>query len=284
MGVSIKRLLATLEISRPHNMIVVGGCVYASYYLTGGRGFGPVALPLIFTAIVTGFGNLVNDFFDRDIDGVNKPRRPIPSGRLSPGFVMRAYTVGTAVTTLLAVLLLPVPLMSLVLSWEAILFVYAAKAKRVALLGNLLIGAVAASALFVGAMVTGVYGVVIFPACFTFVFVISRELVKGAEDVEGDRLSGASTLAVRFGATNAAYWGAILLCICAVAAPLPGLAQYFGRFYTVLFQLVVVPGILASAYLVLRYPRRAIYHRVSWILKIEMVCGIIAIGLGRSSL
>ncbi|UCG50901.1 MAG: geranylgeranylglycerol-phosphate geranylgeranyltransferase [Candidatus Latescibacterota bacterium] len=276
------RLLATLELFRPHNMAAAAVCVYSSYYLSGGREFHPVLPAVVFTAFVTGLGNLINDYFDADIDRVNKPRRPIPSGRLSRRYVFRLYSVGTIIVTLLMFVFLPRALLVLMLIWEVLLFLYARKAKRVALVGNILIGSVCASAFLAGAMVIGTYDVVVFPIGFAFVFVMGRELVKGAEDVEGDSAVGASTLAVRFGARRAAHWGAALLFVCAVAAPLPALVQFYGRIYGLLIELVVVPGILAAAYIVLRFPKRVMFNRASWILKIEMFLGIIVIGLGRS--
>jgi len=278
----MRRLLATLEISRPHNMIAAGACVYSSYYLSGGRGIGAVAWPVVFTVLVTGFGNLVNDFFDADIDRVNKPHRPIPSGRLARGYVLRIYAVGTVLVTALMTFVLPPAILALMVAWEALLFSYAARVKRVALFGNILIGAVCASAFLVGAMVTHVPGVVVFPAFFAFVFVVGREIVKGAEDVEGDRMAGARTLAVRFGVARTARWGAMVLCLGAMTAPIPALVRYFGGTYGVLMEMSVVPGMLATAYFVLRSPRKTVFSRVSWLLKIEMLAGIIAMGLGRS--
>jgi geranylgeranylglycerol-phosphate geranylgeranyltransferase len=166
--------------------------------------------------------------------------------------------------------------------WEILLFLYAIKAKRVALVGNILIGSVCASAFLAGAMITGAYGVIGFPLGFAFVFVMGRELIKGAEDVEGDTAAGASTLAVRFGAKQAASWGAALLFLCAAAAPVPALVQYYGRTYGLLIELIVVPGILVATYLVLRFPKRVMFNRAAWILKIEMFLGMVIIGFGRS--
>ena len=263
-------------------MIAAGACVYSSYYLSGGRDIGPVAWPVVFTVLVTGFGNLVNDFFDADIDRVNKPHRPIPSGRLGRGYVLRIYAVGTVLVTALMTFVLPPAILALMVAWEVLLFSYAARVKRVALFGNILIGAVCASAFLVGAMVAGVTGVVVFPAFFAFVFVVGREIVKGAEDIEGDRMAGARTLAVRFGVARTARWGAMVLCLGAMTAPIPALVRYFGGTYGVLMELSVVPGMLAAAYFVLRSPRKAVFSRVSWLLKIEMLAGIIAMGLGRS--
>lgn len=278
----IKRLLSTVEIARPHNMVAAGACVYSAYFLSGGRGIGPAFWPAVFTALVAGLGNLVNDVFDTGIDRVNKPRRPIPSGRLSAPHVLRVYLWGTALVTAAMGALLPGRVFALALAWEALLFFYAARIKRTPLLGNVVIAAVCASAFLVGALVTGRYGVLVFPAAFAFILVMGRELVKGAEDVEGDRLAGARTLAVRYGAARSAKWGAMLLLVCAASAPVPAVAGYFGRTYGLLAALFVTPGILAAAALVLKSPERRAFNRASWILKIEMFLGIIVMGFGLS--
>jgi geranylgeranylglycerol-phosphate geranylgeranyltransferase len=263
-------------------MVAAGACVYSGYYLSGGRTIEAIAWSVVSAGFVAGLANLINDTFDADIDRVNKPRRPIPSGRLSRRYVAWVYGVGTAVLTGVMIVALPAPILALMIAWEILLFLYAASAKRVALVGNLLISVVCASAFAVGPMVTGARDVVVFPVCFAFVFVMGRELVKGAEDVEGDGMAGARTLAVRFGATRTAGWGAMLLFLCTAAAPGPVLTGYFSGAYGVLVQLVFVPGVLAAAYLVLKSPRRETFNRASWILKAEMLVGIVGIGLGRT--
>jgi geranylgeranylglycerol-phosphate geranylgeranyltransferase len=264
-------------------MVAAGACVYAAYYLSGGRLLAPIVWPVVFAGLVAGLGNLVNDFFDADIDRVNKPHRPIPSGRLSRRYVASVYAAGTAVLSGAMLLVLPASILLLMVAWEILLFLYAAWAKRVALLGNVLISAVCASAFVVGTMITGRHEIIVFPVAFAFVFVMGRELIKSAEDVDGDRSAGASTLAVRWGAENSAQWGALLLLLCTASAALPALTGHFSRDYGVIVGLAVVPGTLFAAYLVLKRPQRDVFHRAAWILKFEMLAGIVVMGLGRTS-
>ncbi len=262
-------------------MVAAGICVYAGYRLSGGVGIGPAAWAVALTAVVAGLGNMINDYFDAAIDRVNKPHRPIPSGRLSRRYVREAYAAGTAAATVLMPFVLPTGLFVFMAVWEGLLFFYAAKGKRMLLIGNVLVGAVCASAFVVGAAVAGAWSAVAFPFCFAFAFVLAREFIKGAEDVEGDRPAGAATLAVRFGTEKAGEWGSALLFVCVLAAPVPALAEYYGRLYGVLVGLLVVPGMLASSFLVLSRPERNVFNRASWILKVEMLVGILVIGLGR---
>lgn len=263
-------------------MVAAGAGVYSGYYLSGGRDFEAVVWSVVFAGLVAGFGNLVNDCYDAEIDRVNKPHRPIPSGRLSRRYVAWVYGSGTVVLSVAMIAVLPPSILAIMIAWEALLLWYAASAKRVALLGNVLISAVCASAFVVGPMITGGHEVVLFPVLFAFVFVMARELVKSAEDVEGDGLAGARTLAVRVGAARTARWGAMLLFLCVAGAPVPALVRHFGPVYGVLVELLFVPGVLAAAYLALRSPRREAFHRASWILKLEMLVGILVVSLGRT--
>jgi geranylgeranylglycerol-phosphate geranylgeranyltransferase len=274
-------LLATIEILRPHNMMAAGGAVVAGYLLSGGDRWGEVVLPFVFTALVTGFGNLINDYHDRNIDRINKPRRAIPSQRLTPRYVLNVYWVGSIVTTLLMLRFLPIGTFALILSWEILLHYYARAAKRIALLGNLVIASIAASAFWGGAIPTGNFGATGFAALLAFLLVMGRELVKGAEDVQGDRREGASTIAVRYGVDRAAYLGVLSLFLCVVMSPVPGLIQHYGRTYALVMELLFVPGLVAAAYIVLRSRERLALHRASSILKIQMFFGIVAMALGR---
>ncbi len=74
-----------LELLRPANVVTALADVLAGYAVAG-RGH-PRALPglLVATACLYAGGIVLNDVFDRRIDGVERPERPIPSGRVSAG-------------------------------------------------------------------------------------------------------------------------------------------------------------------------------------------------------
>lgn len=277
----MNRFLATIEIVRPHNMMAAATCVSAGYYIAGGRDVAIIIYPVLLTALVVGFGNLINDYFDADIDRVNKPRRPIPSGRLSSVYVRTLYCLGTVVISVAAFVMINMVLALIIVAWELSLFLYAWKLKRLLLLGHLLVGLVASSAFIFGAVVVNNIDAVVFPCFFAFIFVMGRELVKGAEDVEGDRFVGAKTLSVRLGAKRTGDLAVCFMLACVITAPMPVLMGHYGSLYMIAMGLTVIPGLLLAAYLVLRYPGRAVLHRVSWILKIEMFFGIAAMALGK---
>lgn len=74
-----------LELLRPANVVTALADVLAGYAVAG-RG-SPGALPglLVATACLYAGGIVLNDVFDRRIDAVERPERPIPSGRVSAG-------------------------------------------------------------------------------------------------------------------------------------------------------------------------------------------------------
>jgi hypothetical protein len=71
----------------------------------------------------------------------------------------------------------------------------------------------------------------------------------------------------------------MLLLVAAV--PAPTLAGYYGAWYLWVMELTVVPGLLAASVMLLRHPGKRSFERVSWLLKIEMFFGVLALGMGR---
>lgn len=275
------RLLATLEIARPHNMLAAGLCVAAGYRVAGGGDAVAALAAMAVAALATGAGNVINDYFDVDIDRVNKPRRPLPSGRLSPRVALALYVVFSVAVLVAAFALLPRAVAALVLVWQVTLFAYAWAMKRVFIVGNLLVAAITSSAFVAGGLLAGRPGEAVVPFLIAFFFVLSRELVKGAEDIRGDAGAGVATLAVRLGVERTVFVAAAMMLTLAVAIPLPSLVGYYGWQYFWTMALLVVPGLLAGSYMILARGERRVFNRVSWILKAGMFFGILAIAMGR---
>ena len=67
--------------------------------------------------------------------------------------------------------------------------------KRVGLAGNLLVSLIAAATFPYGAAAAGDWGRWWIPALFAALYHAARELIKGVEDTEGDRLADIRTMA-----------------------------------------------------------------------------------------
>jgi geranylgeranylglycerol-phosphate geranylgeranyltransferase len=262
-------------------MLVAAFSVAAGFYIAGGRAAADLWPAALFTALVTGAGNVINDYHDVPIDRINKPRRPLPSGRLTQKHAVVMYVVATVAITTGVLLFVPFSVAVVICAWQLLLFVYARSAKRVFVLGNLLVALIASSAFLAGGMLAGNPAAAAIPFVIAFVFVVSRELVKGAEDVEGDRAGGVGTAAAVVGLERTVAWAASLMLVLSAAIPLPTVAGYYGRGYLLVMEGAVVPGLILSCLLILKRPEKRIFGRVSWLLKIEMFFGVLAVCLGR---
>jgi 4-hydroxybenzoate polyprenyltransferase len=80
-----------LELTRPANVTTALADVLAGFAVAGLLNRGALPWLLLSTAALYGGGVVLNDFFDRDLDRVERPERPIPSGRVP---VARAATLG----------------------------------------------------------------------------------------------------------------------------------------------------------------------------------------------
>jgi len=274
------RLPSTVQILRPHNMLAAAFSVATGYYVAGGDDLVEIVILSLLTAAVTGAGNIINDYHDLSIDRVNKPRRPLPSGRLPAGVARRLYWFIAVPVTVVAFVALPMSVAFVIAIWQVLLFGYAVRIKRVFVVGNVLVAVVTSSAFLAGAILARDAVAAVIPIAIAFLFVLSREVVKGAEDIEGDRAAGVGTVAVVCGVRGAAMIAAATMLVLAAAMPLPAIAGYYGRSYFWVMQGVVVPGLIVSARWMLHEPQRREFSAVSWALKILMFFGILAILLG----
>ncbi|MGH0037544.1 MAG: UbiA family prenyltransferase [Myxococcota bacterium] len=98
-----------LALCRVSNLPTVWMNALAALVLaTGSLPLGPFALLVVSMSALYSAGMCWNDVFDRDIDAVSKPTRPIPSGRVSVGGA-RALATGLTLGALALLALTPHP-------------------------------------------------------------------------------------------------------------------------------------------------------------------------------
>ncbi|MCK4349906.1 MAG: geranylgeranylglycerol-phosphate geranylgeranyltransferase [Candidatus Krumholzibacteria bacterium] len=267
-------LVALICITRPHNIAAATLSILVGYRMTLAAGFPWWLLAGVVAA--TAAGNVINDIQDRDIDRINKPRRPIPSGALSVPAAWSVYGVCVLLSLLIGVRL-PLEQGLWIVSWIILLHLYSARLKRVYLAGNLLVALISSSGFLLGALAAGRISTGLIPAVYTFLFVMGRELVKDTEDCGGDRAHGARTVPIVHGERFALRASALIFALLAVTFPLPSLIGLYSLLYGVIMVCSVVPILVLSVYLVLRSSRATL---VSGLLKLGMFFGILAFYFG----
>jgi geranylgeranylglycerol-phosphate geranylgeranyltransferase len=200
--------------------------VFLGAYLATGaaRPIGLLAVAAAGIGLVIGFANAVNDIVDRSADAIDKPHRPLPSGRVS----VRSATA-FAVATALAALACSAPLGLWAGIWMAVLIAvsvaYSVALKGTVLVGNAFVAACAAVPLAYGAAVSGEATGTVWVGCaLVFVFMFSYEVLKTAADLRGDAAAGVRTVATRWGSRGA---GTVYTLAVAV---LTGVAIWASRF------------------------------------------------------
>jgi len=192
-----------------------------------------VSLAFVIVALVTAAGNMLNDYYDWEVDKVNHPERPIPSGMVRPKdalsfaiffFVLSVFmalfiNLWAFIVTILATLLL--------VSYESAL-------KRRGVMGNITVSALVALVFFLGGAAAGTKifedKLIIVLGLLAFFSTLSREIIKDVEDVAGDE--DRSTLPQVIGTEKALAAGSVALIIAIAMSPLPYFPlEVFGRPY-----------------------------------------------------
>ncbi len=270
----MRRLLNLALIVRPHNVAAAVLSVTVGYGMAA-RGTASWAL-LAGVATATAGGYVVNDIRDRDIDGINKPTRPIPSGAVAPAAAWALYVL-LVLATVLAAIRLPLLQALWIVCWVLLLHLYSAKLKREYLAGNLLVSLVSGSGFLLGAVAAGRASAGAIPALFAFFFSLGREFVKDTDDIEGDRACGARTMPIVSGEKLALRFAAVLFVLLGLSFPLPWIAGLYGSLYALVIACTVAPILFVSAWFSWR--ARSL-GRVSGLLKLGMFCGMLAFYLG----
>jgi geranylgeranylglycerol-phosphate geranylgeranyltransferase len=184
-----------IAITRPVNSIVAGLAGVLGYLIATGTLVPDAAILLGIVALVTAAGNVVNDYCDADIDAVNRPDRPIPAGTVSMHGALLYAALLFAAGNLLALLATPLCL-GIALFNSALLVLYAGRLKGTPFVGNLAVAYLSASIFLFGGALAGLEGLLatLPVAGVTFLAMTAREILKDAEDVEGDSAGGARTL------------------------------------------------------------------------------------------
>ena len=258
--------------------VALGGLLAAGpAAFTGGDG-AALALAMLSAACIGAAANAINDVFDLEIDRVNRPDRPLPSGTVTVGTARAVWVAGSALGIGLGALLSAVHL-GLALFSVLLLYGYSARLKRTPLVGNLAVALVLALALLYGGLaVAAMGGVLLLGAGFAAGTTLAREVAKDIEDAVGDAAEGARTLPLVAG-PNVAVGVAVGATGAALAAFPIALAVGLGADFFAL-ALPAAGLLLAAAWTLLRASGDALERdagQASTLLKAAMIAGILAL-------
>ncbi|MGC8661504.1 MAG: geranylgeranylglycerol-phosphate geranylgeranyltransferase [Nitrososphaeria archaeon] len=210
-----------IKILRPYNSFMSGigviiGAVLVKYFLLYG-----LLLGFATGFLITGFAMIINDILDVNIDRINRPERPLSSGRLKLGSAKYAALIMLALGILASAALGAVEL-SIAVLFALLSFFYNWRLKRLGLPGNASVAASMSIPFVFGSLIKPELNSLIISLALTAFFAgVGREVIKGISDIEGDAKMGVKTVAVTRGSRQAAIisTGFIIAAITASYIP-----------------------------------------------------------------
>ncbi len=278
----MKNITAYFEIIRPVNLFITFVTVLLAAIICSEDNFNRtiVLLAAMSAALSAASGNVINDYFDAAIDKINRPQRPIPSGKI-PIRVASFYYLLLVAISLISAAFINIFAFVIVLFADNLLFIYSYKLKRIPIAGNAAVSFLTALAFIYGGFVVGNINSAFIPAIFAFLVNFIRELVKDIEDMNGDSMNGIITFPSKYGIKSTKHLITLITLILILFTVYP----YFSEIYTIEFLLIV----LLTVNLMLIYVLKKIYEndsqdnlkQASSMLKASMVFGLIAIYFGK---
>jgi len=225
---------------------------------------------------LAGSAMVINDIVDRQIDAVNEPDRPIPSGVVKVG-AAKIFGAALAIFGISSAAALSPFATIVAVATFLVSLAYNLYGKKLGLPGNMMVAfCIAVPFLFGGIAVSTTMDVNI--AVFfllAFLASVGREITKGIADVEGDRVKGIRTVAIVNGMRVAAAAAAAFYMGAVAITPFPYLAGNLGIYYLALV-LVVDAGFAYSSIYILRRQDKAAAMRVKGQARVWMLLALIA--------
>ncbi len=304
-----KYSIAFLRLARWNNLLIIAATMYlirwfvfipilSDYNLKPQIDECRFSLLVLATVCIAAAGYIINDYFDRKTDLINKPGKVILGRILSRRAGMFWHTILTGVGILLGTYvswktgILKLSLIFPVIS--GVLWFYSTTYKKQVLLGNLVVAFLVASVPLVvllyelpmllknfnNLIATNTYYIKLMAfwiggySLFAFLLTLIREIVKDLEDFEGDFAFGRQTIPIAWGQAIAKY---IILFLSLISIILLAIIIYKIRWslltvgYCVF--LIIIP-LIVQMVVVYKAKEKKHYTSASLMLKLAMLSGL----------
>ena len=278
----INYLISALKISRPINFTitfvsVIVACQIASEHLIFTS---TVILAAVSEALICSAGNILNDYFDVEIDKINKPKRILPLGLLSKKQALFLYFLFEFISLTISYFI-NIYAFTIIFMSSVLLIFYSSHLKKIILLGNFIVSLVTSFALIYGAVALNNPAAGIIPALFAFLINFMREIIKDMEDIEGDLKVNIISFPSRFGFLKSKLIISATAAILIFATFIPFVFSLYKIEYFVIVMVIVNPIIIYIIKSLFKDDSRKNLTRISNLVKLDMVLGLIAIYFGK---
>jgi 4-hydroxybenzoate polyprenyltransferase len=232
-------------------------------------------LLIIASSAAIASGYIINNFYDREKDLINRPQKTMLENQVSRATLWSVYFTLNALSFILAYFV----------SWKAAgffafyifaMWLYSHKLKRVLFLGNLVAALLAITPFFVLFLYyKNFYSVILVHGFFLFLIIGMREIIKDLENLRGDLAHGYRTIPVVLGEITAKRFYSVLTLVALI--PIAVLILYYEIGYMSYYFAMIVGALLVCLPLLWSSGRRREYLLNHLVLKIIIVVGVFSI-------
>jgi 4-hydroxybenzoate polyprenyltransferase len=252
----------------------------------------PESVLIILTCCLTAAGGyIINDLFDVETDHINRPNKRILKRDISHKAAIVYYIILTALGQICGYYAgLGIGLFASAIA--VLLYFYSSDLKAMGLPGNSLIAFMSGSVIYIASRgIHEIHSAYFAEYAFlAFLLTMARELVKDAEDIEGDKEQGCETFPILYGTRKTNILSNVILALIVIflvtAAYLLSIEPFFNvksaieihRFvYPAFLVLALVPMILKSMWMIGKANNKRDYKKISKWLKLTMLVGLISV-------
>lgn len=275
--------------------------VFRSKYSHEAHAFSPLHffLLLIASVFIAAAGYIINDYFDLNIDLVNKPSKVIIEKYIKRRWAIVLHIVLSLIGFFLSLYVgykinnFYIPVFNLLAIGS--LWVYSTTLKKQLLIGNIIISLLTAWVIMVIAMAeyktqysntNSIHNYVnprliklsFLYAGFAFVISLIREVIKDIEDIKGDLKNGCKTMPIIWGIPVAKVFAGVWLVVligttCVLQFYVIQLGWWLSSIYSLVLIIIPLMWILKKLYVA---QTKEHYHQLSSFVKFVMFTGILS--------
>jgi len=302
----LKIIAAFLQLVRWPNLVFIAltqllfeYCIYQKIYGAGNPAETRQFFFLVTASVlIAAAGYIINDYFDLNIDQVNKPGKVVVNAIINRRWVIFWHMFLSLLGLFFTVSALPIAeywylvlgnLASIILLWF-----YSTNFKKQLLIGNVIISLLTAwvigiiffskylfkinTLLEVDHNQVRFFRLTVIYAAFAFIISLIREVIKDMEDMDGDRKYDCRTMPIVWGINASKVFVAVWIIV--LVAALTILQFYvlpFGWWMSVLycFILIIAP-LLWILWQLFKAQSPEDFHRLSTVVKLVMLTGILS--------
>ena len=280
------KLKDTIEILRPVNDLMGGLTVIIGILNTrAGVNLFTLIVNIILGVstyfFITGSGMVINDYYDVEIDKINRPERPIPRGSITLKQAKILWISTLLIGIILAILhsiIFSLGYLNVIIAviFGFIGWLYAAWGKKSGFFGNIIVSISFSIGLIYGAVLNSsiVPNYIYYFFLTSFFLLLTREIIKGCEDIEGDKKEGVKTLAIRIGIKKSTFVSIICGILAIVFYILPFFTEILNQLLFLISMFFGLTIVIYSVILMLkRNLERKDFKKISLLLKIGAFLG-----------